>query len=327
MDNTQDIKKIIKSYNFYNKCDYIRNMGESRWTDIYINKIEKNLSINSKYILKLDDKLEGKNILLYTNNLASIFNEINKELIPKIEGYDINRNRLHGYYQGNGKILIGKKGGKNIEIQMEELSLDRLLRKVNYRALIEDCDKKEKHQLLQSFIVDLGVSFNLLFKVAKNDENYSVNSIKLKEYAYLKNSDLNIFNLIEEKDNLSNESIKKIDRTDVIWINKISNDITDAFEVELSSRMQVTLNRLNEIDKFYERKNKDIRLVIVSDENGRKQVERQLLTITYNSMFNRNNLYFLSINDLIYLLESKSSSNNKKEEYFNKLNQFKHKNI
>lgn len=327
MDNRQDIKKIIKSYNFYNKCDYIRNMGESRWTDIYISKIEKNLSINSKYILKLDDKLEGKNILLYTNDLASIFNEINKELIPKIEGYDINRNRLHGYYQGNGKILIGKKGGKNIEVQMEELSLDRLLRKVNYRLLLEDCDKKDKHQLLQSFIVDLGVSFNLLFKVAKNDESYKLNNMKLKEYAYLKNSDLNIFNLIEETDNLSNESIKKIDRTDVIWVNKISNDITDAFEVELSSRMQVTLNRLNEIDKLYERKNKDIRLVIVSDENGRKQVERELLTITYNSMFNRNNLYFLSISDLIYLLESKSSPNNKKEEYFNKLNQFKHKNI
>ncbi|RDY22581.1 hypothetical protein CHF27_012605 [Romboutsia maritimum] len=327
MNNIQDIKKVIRSYNFHNKCDYIRNIGEAGWTDIYMNKIEKNLSINSKYIIKLDSSLEGKNILLYTNNLASIYDEINKELIPKIEGYDINRNRLHGYYRGNGKILIGKKGGKNIEIQMEELSLDRLLRKVDYRTLLEDSDNKDKHQLLQSFIVDLGVSFNLLFKVAKNDESYTLNSMKLKEYAHLKNSDLNIFNLIEEKDNVSKESIKKIDRTDVIWVNKISNDITDAFEVELSSRMQVALNRLNEIDKLYAYKNKDIRLVIVSNENGRRQVERELSTITYNSLFDRNNLYFLSLDDLIKLLESKKCAQNKKEAYFYKLYQFKNRNI
>lgn len=327
MDNIQDIKKVIKSYNFYNQCDYIRNMGESGWTDIYINKIGKNLSINSKYIMKLDDKLEGKNVLLYTNDLASIYDEINKELIPKIERYDIKRKRLFGYYKGNGKFLIGKKGGENIEIQMEELSLDRLLRKVDYKLLLEDITSKDKHQLLQSFIVDLGVSFNLLFKVAKNDESYRLNNMKLKEYARLKNSDLSIFNLIEEKDNLSNESIKKIDRMDVIWVNKISNNITDAFEVELSSRMQVTLNRLNEIDKLYESNNKDIRLVIVSDDNGRRQVQRELSTITYNSLFNRNNLYFLSIDDLIRLLESRESLRDRKDEYFKALYQFKNINI
>ena len=327
MENIKDIKTVIKSYDFYNKCDYIRNTGDTGWTDIYLNKIGKNISINSKYIMKLDDKLEGKNVLLYTNDLASIYDEINNNLIPKIEEYDRKRNRLFGYYRGNGKFLIGKKGGENIEIQMEELSLDRLLRKADYRLLLEDSGNKDKHQLLQSFIVDLGVSFDLLFKVAKNDESYKLNNIKMKEYARLKNSDLNIFNLIEEKDKLSNESIKKIDRTDVIWVNKISNDITDAFEVELSSRMQVTLNRLNEIDKLYESKNKDIRLVIVSDDNGRRQVERELSTITYNSLFNRNNLYFLSVDDLICLLESRQSLKNRKDEYFKALYQFKNRNI
>jgi hypothetical protein len=324
MDTHKEVKRKILKYRLSDVGDHIRSFGSHNWTDIQLNPIKKKLSINSKYIMPISKVIEGQELVLYRGDLMYIVKEIEDRFVnrPNVDGYDIKRNRVMAHYLGDGKLQIGNKLGENMTIDFELLTLDKLLYKTDYNIFMESLTSVDRHASIQSLLIDLGRCFNLGVKVAQDNRSQKVNGIELVECASLTVDSLNLFDLEENISYISKDVKKKINYIDVIWFNTITKQVTDAFEVELSENHELALLRLAELEKKCIMKGISVRLIIISKERDKRKIERIVWLPTFRNMFTRNNLYFLSLESIAEIFNSKSKSNQKLKMYYEKLKTF-----
>lgn len=330
MQEYTKLKHIIRQYGMVDEVDYISSFGNTRCTDIQLYKINKNLSINSKYIIAIWPELEGENIILYRPDLMNIVNEINDRFISKsgIKGYDEKRNRVFGHYLRDGKLLIGNKLNEHFVIDFDILNTDQLVKKTDYNFLIATLINSDRHKTIQGLLIDLGRRLRLLVKVARDSMRESYNRINYRCYANLSIESLNPFDLEEKVFSIPDisETIKSIDRIDVIWYTQLNNIITDAFEIEFSEKYDAVFRRLNELDQIYMEQKRQVRLVIVGEATSKKLIIKKLKLLSYRRNFIRNNLYFLSIHDLADILNAKVETEEMERLYLSKLDNISYQN-
>lgn len=279
----KELKKTLIDYQIATGFDYIRTFDENHWTDFSINKVTNIATPNSKYLMVGLSKEESTPFVLYNNSLDSIFYEISERMIKtkEISGYDDERNRVFGYYDGDGVVRFGNKSLDALKIRFEVATLEDVIRKKYY---MNNLTGKNRHKIVQSYLISLGESLGYDVKVANNDKKTQI--------------DMNSELLIVENINIPNLETKIskniIDRIDVVWL---ENDrVVVSFEVEFSNNYADAFKRLFELDSYFN--GQKIINVIVSEDKKFNNL-KQLCNSNYvKTLFPKSNLYYLSLSKL-----------------------------
>lgn len=246
-----DTTKIIKKYELTKPYDYVRACGENSFTDFALNKLNKITQEDSKYIIIRN--IKGKLIYLYTNKLTEKLEEMNwlaaKGYFSSITSTN---NKIKGYFRNDDNVItIGKKSVGEIKITLEEANINTLASRKHYLF-----DKK--HLAIQGQIAALGNYFGYMTKLARNDKNKKIYDIDLNTVSIATMKNLDLSNI------KSRQSFKAIDFVDVIWIDKVKNNLTVAFEVELNKDWPAAIDRLMSVS-YANSNSEDVTNIIISD--------------------------------------------------------------
>jgi hypothetical protein len=246
MLNHLDMKKKLKELDLVSSFDYVRSVNQLGWTDFYLNSASKILDVDSKYIITSTyhiNKNQNANIL-YIPSLVEVINEV-KDRFQKnkdSDGFDLERNRVLGHFIDENIIQFGNKTGNHFNLELKSATLEDLVNKEKYSL-------KMSHEEIQWHLIVLGLSFGLGVKVARNDKSKIFNGNILSHHATLSINDLPLPDMVYE---IYLETKKKIDYIDIIWVDRISNKIVSAFEVELSGNITEAIMRLVELRQIYQ---------------------------------------------------------------------------
>lgn len=281
--NHKQLKKLLMNYQIVTGFDYIRTFDENYWTDFSINKVSNIATSNSKYLMVGLSKKDSTPFVLYNENLYSIFQEISERMIKtkEISGYNKERNRVFGYYDGDGIIRFGNKSSDTFKIRFELATLEDIIRKKYY---MNNLTSKNRHNIIQSYLISLGESLGYNVKVAINDEKRILNM----------NNNLLIVKNINIPDLETKNSENIIDRIDVIWLK--NRRAVASFEVEFSDNYASAFSRLSELNSLFKEQN--IISIIVSEDKKFNNLSKICSSNYVKSLFPKLNLYYLSLSNL-----------------------------
>jgi hypothetical protein len=285
MEKHKELKKTLIDYSIVTCFDYIRTFDENNFTDFSLNKVSNIINSESKYILIGMSATDGNPFVLYNPNLEYINDEIFQNMIftNEISGYNSERNRVFGYYEGDGFIRFGNKSSNPLRIRFEEATIDEIIRKKYY---INNIPNNFRHELIQSYILNLGESLGYYVSIAKNDRK------KQERLSY----DKLLAKTPNPKDLLVLQSNNVIEMIDVIWFD--NNNPIAAFEVEFSNNYDKAIRRLHELD--HNLKNPSFYNIICSYDNKYDNI-KNFCSKNYSfisSLLPDLNLYFLPLSRL-----------------------------
>ncbi|MBK5240330.1 hypothetical protein [Clostridium sp.] len=287
MENHKELKKTLIDYTIVTSFDYIRTFDENNFTDFSFSKVSNISNSESKYILVGLSEAAGKPFVLYNPQLDCIHDELYQSMVytNKVKGYNKDRNRVLGYYEGDGIVRFGNKYPETIKIQFELATVDEIIRKKYY---ISNLPSKTRHEIIQSYILNLGESLGYEVTIAINDKK------KLKKL----NTNLLIAKNRQPADLVTIASSKVIDRIDVIWYVAISP--IAAFEIEFSNNYADAFRRLHALNVCGNTINQNLYNIICSDDQKYYAIS-QYCKNNYTfiqSLFPKLNLYFLPLSKL-----------------------------
>lgn len=279
----KELKKTLTNYQLITSYDYVRTFDENYWTDFSISKTTEIVNNQSKYYLIGLSKENNTPFVLYNPNLESIFNEIFQRMIwsNDITGYNKSRNRVIGYYKGNGIIRFGNKSSNPLEVRFEIASLEDIIRKKYYMS---NLTTKNRHRIIQSYLLSLGESLGYTVKVAVNDK-HAVDKIS---------SNLLIATNINISDLQTKISESIIDYLDVIWFD--GKKVVASFEVEFSDNYPDAFSRLSELNSVI--REYTAFSVIVSEDKKFYYVSQICNSNYVKYLFQKNNLFYLPLSKL-----------------------------
>lgn len=198
-----------------------------------------------------DNYLEMRTIILQINKQYK--NLLSKDL-GAISGllFDI----------GVGKIVVNE----NVKIVMEKerKKREKLLRK-RHQEVQSEFKEENKHTEIEYLLLKIGKSLGYNVVVATNDRNKTFNGEKFSFISLEKHPEMGI-----EK-----EVMKTIKLIDVIWIEKDTNQIVSAYEVEKSTTIYSGILRLSDLTLALQN-SKKVMLYLVASEQREKEIIAQL---------------------------------------------------
>jgi hypothetical protein len=279
----KELKKTLIDYQIATGFDYIRTFDENYWTDFSISIVTNITTLNSKYLMIGLTKEDSKPFVLYNNNLNDIFNEISERMIrtKEILGYDCERNRVFGYYDGDGAIRFGNKSLENLKIRFEIATVEDVIRKKYY---MRDLNGKNRHSIVQTYLISLGKSLGYNVVVAINDRK------KILSFS----SEQLIVESLNLPDLETKVSKNIVERIDVIWLEK--KEVAACFEVEFSDNYAGAFARLSELNTILTEQN--IINVIVSEDRKLNNLIQLCNSNYVKALFPKANLFYLSLSKL-----------------------------
>lgn len=301
IDAHKTLKEKIKANKLISYTDHLIACGPSGFSDLRLTELDKKLTKESKYYLTMT--LNSEPVVLCHPNFINLRQQIDELMIKSnyFGGYDAKNNRVLLHYKGDGDFRIGnKKGGEEFITSFEICDFKTLARRINYKAFINCLPNTEKHRALQILIAELGLSFGFNVKLAINDstsilsnENFLASSGKILEL-----KDLNLSHIYEIN------SLKDIDRIDVVWCDPITQNIVVAFEVERSRKYDSLLRRFSTIVSNLPYN--PYLICVGSDYKGFKSCARRDMSSYW---FRNSNLRYLFVDDLYLILQANKKFN------------------
>ncbi|GLC31124.1 hypothetical protein [Clostridium omnivorum] len=287
MEKHKELKKTLIDYTIVTSFDYIRTFDENNFTDFSFNKVSTIVNNESKYLLVGLSRIDGNPFVLYNPKLDFIHDELYQNMVytNKVKGYNKERNRVLGYYEGDGIVRFGNKYPETIKIQFELATVDEIIRKNYY---ISNLPNKTRHEIIQSYILNLGESLGYKVNIAINDKK------KLKRL----NTNLLIAKTPQPADLVTISSNKVIDRIDVIWYENIIP--VAAFEIEFSNNYADAFRRLHKLNEYSITLNPHLYNIICSYDQKYYEIYNYCKE-NYSfikSLFPKLNLYFLPLSKL-----------------------------
>lgn len=298
MELHKELKDKLLKNHLISPIDKITACGKHGFIDLPFTTLDKRLTINSKYYIAIN--IDNNPVILSHPNLYNLRKEIDEKMIKKnyFSGYDKKRNRVLLHYENDGIFKIGNKHGhEKFLTKFDICDFHLLAKRSNYRFFIECLSSKDKHRAIQILICELGLSLGFKIKVARNDLTPICSSIYSSDIKdnLLTIKDLNL-NDIEEV------YVNDIDLIDVLWLDKTTDNIFAAFEVELSKNYDSVLRRFSNI------KNPNTYLICVG--NDYFNFKNKLNNNMFYHWFNSKNLNYLELDSLFSMLnETKKYGN------------------
>jgi hypothetical protein len=288
MEKHKELKNTLIDYTIVTDSDYIRTFDENHFTDFSFNKVSNIINDESKFVLIGLSKLTSIPFVLYNPKLDSIHDELYQNMIytNKVAGYNKDRNRVLGYYEGDGILRFGNKYPSTIKIQFELATIEELIRKKYY---ISNLNTKTRHAIIQSYILSLGQSLGYAVKIAIND---------IKKIEKL-TTDLLIARNPIPSELVAIKSNSSADRIDILWFKSNAPLIT--FEVEFSGKYEPAFRRFFELEQNLSKNNrlKNYNIICSGDEKLSSFINYCHRNISYlKNLFPKSNLYFLPLSKL-----------------------------
>ncbi|WP_194191204.1 hypothetical protein [Clostridium chrysemydis] len=292
MDLHKKLKEKLQKNNLVSHIDQITACGNHGFTDLHFTKLSQRITNDSKYYIALN--IDDNPIILYHPNLYNLKEEINDKMIKNnyFGGYDKKNNRVILHYESDGIFRIGNKHGpEKFLAQFDLCDFHLLAKRKNYKFFIECLPNKDKHRAIQILLCELGISLGFKTKVARNDlkpilsKNYS----KDIKNNILKINDINLNHITESL------SLNNIDLIDVLWLEKTTDRIIAAFEVERSKNYDSVLKRLSNIS--------DPNTYLICVGSDYFNFKTTTLNAIYSTWFNSRRLNYLTLDSLFSMLE------------------------
>lgn len=225
-------KSVLKQLNLFNDFDYIRKSSVN-YTDLYINQIKESIEYggkNSNYICLFHDNDKNK-IVPIKASLYDIYDQINDIWLKGDykEGFDYKNQRIKVHLGKDGEMWVGNKGGPHFFINYQA---------ANLATLFDAKNKISSHQDYQNLLLQLGTKLGFSVKVANGDRGKTSNNKRLMDLNTIEFKDIELNNIVQNKD-----TEKTINNIDVTWVNRISNKVEYAFEVELSRNYREAIGK------------------------------------------------------------------------------------
>ncbi len=297
--NHKQMKNLLLNTNLVSKNrDYLRAVGNKGWLDFVITSAKKTLSNNPRarqIIVSNYNVDEGEYANIFELPLDYFTNEVMRRFVKKDIGvYDSNRSRVHIHFVEQNVIRIGNHKSNYYFEELKPLTLFSLINNTNL-------NRNMSHAKIQWHLVTLGKALGFNVKVAldnKNLKNPVNNIITLKDVAKVTINNLHLPGLLDEfhqkHPNLLATTKRRIDLIDVIWVDKYTNKVFSAFEIE-GSRFENSAVKLKILsdscnDHIYP-------ILVIDDENiNRVRTATQPLdAIRY--------IQYLTVTDLIDALK------------------------
>lgn len=299
MNLHKKLKDKIQKNQLISSIDQITACGNHGFTDLHFTNLDKKLTKDSKYYISLN--IDNTAIILNHPNLYNLRKEIDEKMIKTnyFSGYDKKNNRVILHYENDGIFRIGNyRSTEKFLTRFDICDFHLLAKRNNYKFFIECLSNKDKHRAIQILICELGISLGFKVKVARNDLSSicsSVYSSDIKDNL-LTIKDLNLNNIEEGL------SLNVIDLIDVLWLDKVTDNIIVAFEVERSKNYDSVLRRLSNIS------NPNTYLICVGDDYF--NFKNTLINPVYFNWFNSRNLNYLTLDSLFLMLNENKKYGN-----------------
>lgn len=291
MDLHRKLKEKLQKNKLIFPIDQITACGNHGFTDLHFTNLDKRLTTDSKYYISLN--IDNNPIILSYSNLYNLRKEIDEKMIntPYFSGYDKKNNRVILHYENDGLFRIGNKhGNEKFLIQFDICDFHLLAKRNNHKFFIDSLPNKDKHRAIQILLCELGLSLGFKVKLAKNDLSKILSS---KYSSDIVNNSLLIRDL--SLDNIFVDSaLNNIDLIDVLWLDKYTNNIFAAFEVERSKNYDSLLRRFSNISS------PETYFICVGDDYF--NFKKILLNPIHLNWFKAKNLNYLTLDSLFLML-------------------------
>lgn len=299
MDLHKKLKDKIQKNQLLSPIDQITACGSHGFTDLHFTNLDRKLTTDSKYYIALN--INNTPVILSHPNLYNLRKEIDEKMIKTnyFSGYDKKNNRVILHYEKDGIFRIGNKhGSEKFLTEFNICDFHVLAKRSNYNFFINSLPNKDKHRAIQVLICELGISLGFKVKVARNDFSRICSSIYSSDVKdnLLTIKDLNLNNIEEDS------SLNSIDLIDVLWLDKFTDSIIAAFEVERSKNYDQVLRRLSNII------NPNTYLICVGDDY--LNFKNKLINPVYLNYFIKKNLNYLTLDSLFSMLNENKKYGN-----------------
>jgi type II restriction enzyme len=179
---------------------------------------------------------------------------------------------------GAGKIVLSNNWEDTLKYDNEKIQ--KVYRK-RHDEVIKGLNDENEHLKIQVLLTEIGKELGYDVFVARNDRTKSLDG---KSLEYLTVSELPPINAPQEV-------VKTISLIDVIWINRITNKIECAFEVEKSTSIYSGILRL--VDLATSLKDKEYNFFLVAPDSREREIIAQLQRPSFSNLVNIKLRYLL----------------------------------